>query len=238
MGVAGGSTLLHAGVSRRGRFPALRELYSGALDRFAPNPDLKPEHLIATEAGVTSRLGNGQVQAVGFHHLMKDAVVRVTLEDRRFMRVNRNELESLGFELLASQAFGPVELSGDLTIQNVDLTDTEAGETNRPENLPETFGSVNTRFPLVLGIRGSADLDYTGQQFAIDPATGEDAELDAAAIAGLSISRAWSLRRERLGTFSQIEVRLALDNVGDKALYDLHGLPGPGRRLRADIHLF
>ncbi|MCA9728288.1 MAG: TonB-dependent receptor plug domain-containing protein, partial [Candidatus Eisenbacteria bacterium] len=38
-----GRTVLHAGVSRRGRFPALRELYSGALNRFVPNPDLEPE---------------------------------------------------------------------------------------------------------------------------------------------------------------------------------------------------
>ena len=34
---------LHASYARRSRFPALRELYSGALGRFVPNPDLTPE---------------------------------------------------------------------------------------------------------------------------------------------------------------------------------------------------
>ena len=50
-----GATALHAGVSRRGRFPALRATYSAALNRFVPNPDLHPEHLLAFEGGGTVR---------------------------------------------------------------------------------------------------------------------------------------------------------------------------------------
>ena len=49
----GGSLLLHGGVSRRARFPSLRELYSDALGRFVPNPDLEPEVLTGMEFGLT-----------------------------------------------------------------------------------------------------------------------------------------------------------------------------------------
>ena len=40
---AGGNVLMHAGFSRRTRFPSLRELYSGALGRFRPTPTCGPK---------------------------------------------------------------------------------------------------------------------------------------------------------------------------------------------------
>ncbi|MGH7507089.1 MAG: TonB-dependent receptor plug domain-containing protein, partial [Longimicrobiales bacterium] len=125
--VAGGDAILHAGVSRRARFPALRELYSGALGRFEPNPGLNPERLVATEAGVTTRLGNGEMQVVGFHHRLSDAVVRIRTEEGKQKRVNRDQLVSTGLEILASQQIGALSLAGDVTIQTVDLKDPDAG---------------------------------------------------------------------------------------------------------------
>ena len=236
MGVADGNALIHAGVSRRGRFPALRELYSGSLNRFAPNPDLVPERLVAMEAGVTTRLGNGEIQAVAFRHQLNDAVVRITLPDRRFTRVNRNELESQGLEFLVTQTLGPVSLGGDLTIQSVELTDTEAEVTNRPENLPETFGSLHAEVPLALDIAASAEARYTGSQFCIDPGTGEDTALEAGTRLNGALSRVWQFRRT--GMLSRLETRIAVDNLADTAIYDQCGLPQPGRLFRFSLRLF
>ncbi|MGH7501626.1 MAG: TonB-dependent receptor plug domain-containing protein [Longimicrobiales bacterium] len=237
MGVANGNALLHAGISRRGRFPALRELYSGALNRFAPNPDLSPERLVAMEAGVTTRMGNGEFQAVVFHHRMKDAIVRVTLPDLRFMRVNRNELESTGLEFLVSQTVGRVSLGGDLTVQNVDLTDTEAEVTNRPENLPETFGSVHAEVPLGFDLSALAEARYTGNQFCIDPGTGEDRELDAGTRLNASLGKVWRLGAAT-GLLSRLETRVSVDNLADTAIFDSCGLPQAGRLVRVQLRLF
>jgi len=237
MGVAGGNTLLHAGVSRRGRFPALRELYSGALNRFRPNPDLKPEKLTAMEAGVTTRLGNGELQMVGFRHQLKDAVVRITLPDRFFFRVNQNELKSTGVELFASQNFGRVGIIGDLTLQKVDLTNTTANSTNEPENLPEILGSLHVNFPLVFGIAANAGVRHVGGSHCLNPATGNDEELDGGTRFDGDFSRVF-----RLGSagraFSSLETRVSLDNFADTAIYDQCGLPQPGRLLRFQIRLF
>ncbi len=237
MVVAGGNAMLHAGVSRRGRFPALRELYSGALNRYRPNPDLKPERLSALESGVTTRLGNGEVQAVGFRHQLNDAVVRITLPDRFFFRVNRNQLLSTGVELLASQMFGPVGISGDLTLQSVDLTDTTADVTNKPENLPEIFGSLRVSFPLVLGFAANAGLRHTGATHCLNPATGTDAKLDGGTRLDGDIVRVFTLGRAG-HAFSSLETRISVDNVGDTAIYDQCGLPQPGRLLRLQVRLF
>jgi iron complex outermembrane receptor protein len=232
----GSSAVLHAGASRRGRFPALRELYSGALDRFMPNPDLRPENLVALETGVTTRFGRGELQAVLFSHRLNDAVVRITLPDRKFLRVNRNRLESRGIELFATQTFGPLQLSGDLTVQSVDLTDTEADVTNRPENLPEVFGRAEARFPLLLGVNATAEADYIGSQFCIDPGTGSDAELDAGTHYNVEVSRTWSLPGG--SWLRRLEARVAGDNITNAARYDQCGLPQPGRLLRFQLRLF
>ena len=236
--VVGGRSILHAGVSRRGRFPSLRELYSGALNRFAPNPALKPEKLLTAEAGVTTGLGRGQAQIVLFHSRLDDAVARITLEDRRFMRVNRDELRSTGIELAGSYALGPVALAADLTLQDVELTDTQASQTNRPENLPEVFGSLNAHFPLLAGVEGGIGVEHTGEQFSIDHETGGDSRLPAQAIVNASISRAWPMTMSWVaGLFSSLETRCAVENVGDAPLYDAAGLPEPGRRIRFEVRM-
>jgi iron complex outermembrane receptor protein len=238
VGLRGGNTLLHGSVSRRGRFPSLRELYSGALNRFAPNPDLKPEKLLAIEAGVTTRAGAGELQVVGFRHVLHDAVVRTTLPDRRFLRVNRDRLTSLGLELLASVVIGPVALGGDVTLQSVEITDTRASVTHEPENLPGLFGSAHAGVPLPFGARAFAVARYTGRQYCIDPGTGEDSRLSAGATFGAEVARTWHLRPGGGGWFGRLDTRVAVDNLGDVALYDQCGLPQPGRLFRFQLRIF
>ncbi len=236
MGLDQGETEIHGGVSRRGRFPSLRELYSGALDRFVPNPELRPERLVAIEAGVTRRFGRSEIQAVAFHHRLDDAVVRISLPDRRFMRVNRNRLTSRGVELLASAPIGPATVAGDLTVQSVTLADPGAAVGNRPENLPAVFGSLRARVPLALGLVGGGDLIVTGNQFCIDPESGADRRLDGGGTVNAELSRVFALRSA--GLWSALEARLAADNLGNAARYDQCGLPRPGRLLRVQIRLF
>lgn len=237
-----GRTVLHAGVSRRGRFPALRELYSGALGRFEPNPDLEPEKLITTEAGVTRRLSRGEVQLVGFHNQLEDAVVRITLRefegDRRQKRVNQNEVTSTGLEFVGSYALGRLVLTGDATVQQVELSEAEGVEKHEPENMPEVFGSLGAQFPVLDRTYLGTNVAYKGKQFAINGVTGEDERLDAEAVVDAYISRTWPLRTMRTGRiFTRVETRLSVDNIGDVALYDSWGLPEPGRRIRLELRI-
>ena len=233
-----GRTLLHGAVSRRGRFPALRELYSGALNRFAPNPNLQPETLVAAEVGMTKRIGNAELQAVGFRHRMNDAVVRIVLPDGRFMRVNRDRLDSYGLELLASVLVGPVALGSDLMLQSVKLTDPAAGTTNRPENLPKVFGSVYGRVPIAWGISAAAEARFTGSQFCLDPGTGLDSRLAGGTVFNGELTRPWRIRSSARGLFSTVETRLTVQNAGNAALYDQCGLPQPGRVLGVQVRVF
>jgi iron complex outermembrane receptor protein len=229
----GGAAELHAGLSRRSRFPALRELYSGALGRFQPNPDLHPETLLAAEAGATAQLGALQLQAVGFHQRLEDAIVRVGLGGGRFRRENRNEIRSTGAELLADWRAGPRALTGSLTLQRVRLIDPEAEGSGRAEYQPGVTGSLDGSTPLLLGLQGEAGVSFQGRQWCVHPELGREVALDASARTDLRLSRAW-----RAGPLARrLRAVLALDNAADAAVYDQCGLPQPGRTLRLELRV-
>lgn len=233
-----GRTLLHAGLSRRGRFPSLREMYSESLKRFEPNPDLQPEHLVAFEAGLTSKLGAGELQFVGFRHRLSGAIRRITIPDGRRKRVNSDELKSIGVEVLFSQNVGDLTLGGDITLQSVELIDPVQSTSMRPENLPEASGGAFAHFPVAAGIAATARIAYTGTQYCQDPDTGEDVKLDGGSWLNAVLSRVWSVPNRSKGALSRMETRVAVDNLADTALYDQCGLPRAGRLFRFEFRVF
>jgi iron complex outermembrane receptor protein len=233
----GGGTLVHASISRRGRFPSLRETYSEALNRFVPNPDLAPEHLVAFEVGVTARVGQGEIQVVGFRHDLDGAIRRITLEGGKRMRINSDELQSTGVELFASQEWGRVAIGGDLTLQSVDLIGGGSSVSMRPENTPERVGSAYLRFPFLAGIDATASAEYTGPQFCQAPGSGVDVELEGGSWFNASLSRLFVAPGGR-ARGRRIEARVSAANLGDTALYDQCGLPRPGRSLQFQLRVF
>jgi iron complex outermembrane receptor protein len=226
--VADGAVMLHAGVSRRARFPSLRELYSGALGRFAPNPSLRPEELVAAEAGATARVGRVELQAVGFHQRLSDVIVRASTGDGRFRRENRDEMRSTGIEILTGWPLGPTGVVADLTLQRVRLLDpTASGGTRRPEYQPSVAGRLDWTVPLPLGARADAGVVYTGRQWCVHPDLDTDVAIDPTTRVDLGLGRSWR----------RVDATLAVDNVADGAIYDQCGLPQPGRTLRFQLRL-
>jgi iron complex outermembrane receptor protein len=241
---------LHVSLSRRARFPALRELYSGAINRFVPNPDLRPETLLAAEAGVTvsgGRLARAGVtlQAVGFRHQLDDAVVRITLPNRRFQRINRDELRSHGLELMVDWASLAHRTGGhgwtlatDLLLQRVRLFDRTVqpgpAEPERAEHMPELRASADLGAPLPARLRGHAGIRITGRQFCQHPDQGGLVPLGSQAVTHAALTRAWRASRWGMGTLRGI---LAVENLADATVYDQCGLPQPGRTVRVGLEL-
>ena len=231
---------VHASLSERSRFPALRELYSGALDRFTPNPDLEPETLMALEGGFTLSTSSGAtrstLQVTGFRHDLEDAVVRITLANpTRFMRINRDRIESTGAELLAGFTFGAdpdraVTLNGDALLQRIRIFDQTANDAVRhAENNPEVRGRVELGVPLPWQIRGFATTRHTGKQYCLNADTQSEVRLGAATATDLAVQRSVSVSS---GLFRTLRTVLSFDNVGNAAVFDQCGLPQPGRTLR------
>ncbi len=241
LGVTAGlseSLVLHGALSRRARFPSLRELYSGALGRFEPNPGLRPEVLTAGEAGVTAGSGAWRLQTVAFHHRLSGAIERIRVDaggDSKFQRVNRGEIRSTGVEVLGSWA-APLgtTLSGDATLQRVRLMEPGAGSPGEPEYEPALAGRLGVSAPLAPRLAAAADLRYVGRQKCVSPDTPEMLPVPASTVADASLRAELRLGRAR---FSRLSALLAVDNVADSAVFDQCGLPQPGRTLRLQIRL-
>ena len=208
---------------------------SGALGTFEPNPDLRPEHLVALEAGVTARASRGSLQVVGFHHRLSDAVVRIRPPGQRYQRVNQEGVRSAGVEVLASRAVGVLELSADVTGQGVRVLDPAAGLT-RPENMPEWMGGLRARMPLGGGLHAAVEARFTGEQFVIDPEHDAESRLAPAGRLDVELSRDWPVRGG--GWFRGLQLRAAFDNLTDAVQFDAYGLPRPGRTMRLELRAY
>ncbi len=231
--VVDGRVLLHAGASRRSRFPALRELYSGALGRFEPNPSLRPENLVAAEAGGTLRFTRGELQAVAFRHVLSDAIVRVSVPGRKFKRVNRDRQSSNGLELLANVAAGAATLGADLTWQSSVLEDAQ-GQESEPEYQPTLLAGMSLTAPMPWQLRLDTRVRYVGRQSCINAETAARTSLAASGRVDAELGRAWPIRA---GWMTRLEAAAAVDNAGDTTVYDQCGLPQPGRTLRLQVRV-
>lgn len=233
---------VHASASSRGRFPALRELYSGSLNRFEPNPDLEPERLLATEAGLT--LGRAEeatgwnAQFTAFHHHLEDGIVRIPyLATGRFIRVNRDETRSLGLEALVGWSGGPgaPSFSLDVVAQQARIRDQGTGAGRKPEHLPSVRAMLDGTVPVWRGVTLGANLAHVGSQYCVNPDTGTDIALGAESLVGVTAHRNWSLGTGR--TFSWMRVIAGVDNLANAAVYEQCGLPRAGRTLRVGVDL-
>jgi iron complex outermembrane receptor protein len=227
---------LHASASTRARFPALRELYSGALGRFDPNPDLAPERLVTAEMGATLKRRGIEIQTAIFRHELSDAVVRTSTPDRKYRRVNRDKITSTGVELFVGTSLGGATLQGDLMLQDVGVEDPDAGTGPvRPEHMPEFTAGIDLTAPILFGILGLTSLVHTGDQFCVDPEAHADVPLEGKTRFDLGLRRDWKIGE---GLWSAIRTTVSLDNVVDAAVFDQCGMPQPGRTVRLGIEMF
>ena len=240
--IADGSLLLHAGVSRRTRFPSLRELYSGALGRFQPNPELRPETMVAAEVGLTLNDGERQLQVVGFRNRLADGIVREsvpTIGGLLFQRVNRDVVRSTGVEGMGAGTLGPGTLGIGMTWQSVMTTggaltrDGVLADDKPVEYAPALAGTatVGVKAPGQLLVSGF--VRYRGaQRCANIDATVLD-EMEASATLDLEATR--SFVGAKGGGKVRVDAAVALSNLTDATVLDQCGLPQPGRTIRIQL---
>lgn len=225
---------VHASASQRKRFPALRELYSGALNRFEPNPALRPETAHSAEFGAGLIRTQFDVQAVVFRQRIDDAVVRITRPDRKFERINRDRFTSSGVELTAGTMLGRAALRGDVTVQHARIADATVFDPDlrRPEDVPEVFGSLQAVVPLGRGIETQARVRALGATRCTNPDSNLLERQDGAQAVDLGVERRWGNAKR---IFGRITAALQLENAFDAAIYDRCGLPQAGRTLRLGL---
>ncbi len=236
--MGGGAVLIHGSVSRRVRFPSLRELYSGALGRFLPNPALRPEVLLGGEAGLTVSGDRGQFQAVTFHQRLTDGIIRrsvVTAQGKKFQRINQSRVRSTGLEMLGVASLGSTTWTGDVTVQRVRGIEPDGSEVQL-EYEPGVIGHLGVRLEPVAGVRSSVDFRYTSAQRCENPEVGGLDPLRSSRVVDLGVRRVFS--GSRSGRLRRVDVSLNVTNVADAVVWDQCGLPQPGRTVMLQLRVW
>ncbi len=228
--------VIFGNFSRRTRFPTMREAYSGALDRFVTNPDLKSETGILTELGLSYTYESFSIELAGFANLYDDLIeqIRLTKEQdslRRRMRVNFSKASIIGSDMtLRLSPFRNMFFETNFTLM---FTDGEQDGKkveyidNRPEFL--TGFLINYKFDFGLNLQG--ELEGVGKQFERNP----DDQTQFTEIGGTSVInfRAGYLIPVNQSVIWEIFVRV--NNIMDTYRLSQLGLPEQGRMINAGV---
>ena len=231
--------LVHGGASRRARFPSLRELYSGALGRFIPNPSLEAEIMLGAEGGFTVHTGDLEVQVVGFHQRLADGIIRTTVTDdsgtRLFKRVNQDQIQSTGIEMLAIGTLGVATISTDLTLQHVRGVEPD-GTRIELEYEPSVTGKFSLESPLGGGYRAASDFHFVSDQRCANPEVGGLQSFGASGSADFSLRKIFQFGGR--GALSRVDASASVRNATNSTSYDQCGLPQPGRTLQVQFRVW
>ncbi len=92
-------------LGKKSRFPSLRESYSDGLSRFIINPNLKAETAYDGELGLEYLFSRGKLYTNIFLNYLEDGIVRTVIntdDGNKFMRINKESIQTYGFELQAN----------------------------------------------------------------------------------------------------------------------------------------
>ncbi len=234
----GGRVLYHLGVSRRTRFPSLRELYSGALGRFQPNPGLRSENLLGGEAGVTYNHGGIQLQTVGFYNRLGDGIVRsrtTTTQGVRFVRQNRDLVTSGGLEVLAAANRGRFNVGGWLTLQRVRVQDKNRGVDLLAEYTPAVSGTLNLGVVGPRAVAVSGFMRFRGTQYCENVEVSGLDGMNSSVTVDLEARRGFALSGGRFGR--SVDGSISVGNLTNTTVLDQCGLPQPGRTVRIQFNV-
>ncbi|MEM1054931.1 MAG: TonB-dependent receptor [Bacteroidota bacterium] len=214
---------LRAGGGRKTRFPSMRELFGGALGRFALNPDLRPEAAWLAEAGLETERQEWSASGVLFARDVSGTIEQIQLQDGRRQRVNLGGSWAVGLEARASFSRGDWSVDAASTILR---QRSDAGE--RLTERPAALGRLAVGYaPATWRLSVAAD----GIGGVVSPAPDGLAELPGAVLVSAEAVRQWIMG----GSLFEVSARVenALDAVHEPQI----GLPAPGRQVSGGVRL-
>ncbi|MBN1301885.1 MAG: TonB-dependent receptor [Melioribacteraceae bacterium] len=213
---------------RKTRFPTLRESFSGALGRFITNPDLSAETVYSFEAGLDLRWKSLAFDTKFFFTQTRNGIVRVTVEQdgiRKFKRVNKDKIRSIGLELISSYNISEkLRTNFNITLMNSFAMNPEGEYRDTLEYKPEIVSSFGFDYAPFKKLNLMFEVNYVGREFGLKEGAPFFEPLPAYLIA--NIRAAYDIKISR-GIISQVYIRV--NNIFDKLYYTQWSLPEAGR---------
>ena len=212
----------------------MRELYSGALGRFVPNPDLRPETQNLFEIGAAAAPGAWELEAGAFLNYLEDGIERVALNnpEKQFQRVNQSEIRVPGLELVARwKASHDLKLVGQYTLMEARVK--EDGEFTEPaEDRPDYLARVAADWRPYDGPGAMLEAVVTGGRWSADASGASE---DTGGLARLPAGVVWNARLSWrfLHPQTTVDLHVRVDNLLDQSVPYQIGLTNPGRLFSA-----
>ena len=211
-------------LSRKTRFPTIKDRYSARMGRALPNPDLKPETANHVELGVQARPWAGaQGQAALFYSRVSDQIQTVVVPSSACggstcdQAQNVGRTRNLGLELALQQRLGAQwQLSGSYTyLHRTNLSDRSIILTETPSH--RLFAAMHWSPSAVWELRATLEAER-GRRVSFDGGTYR--KLGGFAVAGLSAA---------YKPMKNMALEFGVNNLGDKWYELADGHPMPGR---------
>lgn len=223
------SSRLFTNISRKNRFPTLREQYSD-VDRFVLNPDLSTEKGILSELGYEYRGGDHAIAITAFYSSYQDLIeVRPALGDSlgRDERANIDDAVIPGIELDANGAFDAIDTKYLFNLSFMDPTGTSGGVETPLETRPSIIGFLRLENNSFGDLYIMPELAFNAQQYSYNAS--ELVEL------GFQYRANLRLAYKTLIDNSAWEFFARLDNITDQPFLFKIGFPAAGRTFRTGL---
>ncbi|NOY07161.1 MAG: TonB-dependent receptor, partial [Chlorobi bacterium] len=221
-------------VGRKTRFPSMRERFSGALGKFAPNPELKPENAVVSEVGMHFTAGMLDFDVAGFGTFLRDGITRITLSDGRFQRVNLDRILRAGIETRFAITPAPgFRFSGWFTYLHA------RGENPETRTFSDTLEYEPSLSAFLVGawdvtkrVQFLVEMDYQSRQYGLLAGVSRFIPVEQRIVFNARLSA-------QVGSLAGVPVSafFRVNNIFDQVMYYKAGLPGPGRTVRAGIRM-
>lgn len=222
---------LFAGVSRKTRFPTIKERFSGGLGSVIPNPGLKAESALHAEIGVEEHTTMWGARVALFQSRLRDAIQSISLSPAACSVPPCTELENVGrqrnrgVELTGN--YSPLEnlhLTGEVDLVQIDFLN---NPTLKPQGSPETQYRLTGDWELVQNWWVRADAQHESGRYSTSN--------------GSRVAGAFTLVNAflRFEPFHNLGIELGVRNATNALYAYEEGFYEPGRTWLAqfDFHL-
>lgn len=210
---------------RKTRFPTLRETFSGALGRFVPNPSLKAESATSGELSLAYKTNSFHADASLFLSMLKDVIVRISLPQKQFQRVNKDGIRTYGLELVTKYNYGNFSSTFNLTILSAKGKNINGEYKDTLEYRPEINSSLGVDYTITKNLNALLELEYIGREYGLKEGAAGYQSLPDYLVTNFRISFNFEVGSLNLETY------LRVNNIFDRLYYTQFGLPEAGRQI-------
>jgi outer membrane receptor protein involved in Fe transport len=215
-------------VGHKSRFPSLRESYSDGLGRFVANPTLQPEVVNDFELGLEYLMNSGRLFLNVLYTNLSNGIVRtsvVTTEGTKFMRINKDEIRTFGFEIEGSNKFSKYfDMGFSFSYLNSAAKNIEGNFTDTLEYRPELISNLFLKSQLTKNINMLLESNFIANEFALVEGSSALNKLPNYYLLNVRTSYTFYLNNK-----NKVELFVRVNNLFDKLYYSQVGLPEMGR---------